>query len=64
VGPSPPKVAPPIPAPKLDDPAVLEAQRRELALAARARSRAATVLTGGMGDTSIAPAAIKTLLGG
>lgn len=59
-----PDPAPPAPAPTVADPAVEEARRKELLMASKARGRADTLLTGGAGDTSIAPLAKKTLLGG
>jgi hypothetical protein len=42
----------------VDDAAAAERQRL-----LRARGRAATILTGGLGDTSVAPSAVKRLLG-
>lgn len=58
--PAPP--APP-PVPTLSDPAVTNAARQEQLNAARARGRAATILTGGMGAGSAPPVAAKILLG-
>jgi len=50
--------------PKRSDPAVEEARRTALAQAKRARGRRSTIITGGLGDTSNAPVARATLLGG
>lgn len=61
-----PKIPAPTPAPEpptKDDPSVEEARRKELQAAAKARGRAATLLTGGDGDTSAAPVQRKRLLG-
>lgn len=60
--PSPPSVPPP-PPPARADPAVEEARRRQLIAARQVRGRAATILTGGEGDLSPAPATRKSLLG-
>lgn len=57
----PPPAAPPIP-PTRTDPLVVQNEQRDIVR--RKRGRAATVLTGGMGDTSAAPTATATLLGG
>lgn len=43
--------------------AAQNAADQELAVLAKAKGRAATLLTGGQGDTSEAPVAQKTLLG-
>ncbi len=61
--PSPPSLPPPPPAPSREDPAVEEARRRQLRAARQARGRASTILTGGEGDVSPAPAIRKALLG-
>lgn len=58
-----PAPAPPPPAPSKDDPAVEEARRKELIAAQKAKGRAASILTGGEGDTSAAPVEKKRLLG-
>lgn len=58
--PTPPPVQAP---PTLSDPAVAQAARQEQLNSARARGRAATLLTGGMGVTAPAPIAQKQLLG-
>jgi hypothetical protein len=61
-----PSMPAPTPAPeppKKDDPAVEEARRRELATAAKARGRAATILTGTDGAAGDAPVQHKRLLG-
>lgn len=47
-----------------DDAAVQEARRKELLQASLAKGRSSTLLTGGTGDTSAAPVARPTLLGG
>lgn len=60
-GPSAPQPAPAPPAQA--DPAVEAARQKELEAAMKARGRAATILTGGQGDTSAAPVERKTLLG-
>jgi hypothetical protein len=64
---SPPRsTPPPAPAPEppqRDDPVVIEAAQRARLAAARARGRAATLLTGPHGLTGDAPAVRKTLLG-
>ena len=58
-----PKVEPLPPLPTSEDPAV-KRRKEELRLAQkRRRGRAATILTGGLGDTSMAPVERKTLLG-
>jgi len=59
--PSPPPA--PAPVPSKDDPAVEEARRKELIAAQKARGRAASILTGGEGDTTDAPVTQKRLLG-
>ncbi len=61
--PSPPPPPPPPPPPTRDDSAVEEARRKQLEAARKARGRASTILTGGMGDESPAPVAKKSLLG-
>ncbi len=61
--PSPPSLPPPPPAPSREDPAVEEARRRQAIAARQARGRASTILTGGEGDASPAPAVRKALLG-
>lgn len=58
-----PAPAAPPPAPTLSDPAVSNAARAEQMAAARARGRAATILTGGLGLMTPAPTQQKTLLG-
>lgn len=59
-----PKLPPLPPLPPVSDTAAIEAaRRRELEAQRRARGRAATLLTGGLGDESDAPVAHKTLLG-
>lgn len=58
--PSAPAIAP---APTESEAEVLAAELRERERARRARGRAATILTGGLGDTTAAPVAPKTLLG-
>ena len=52
---SPPKpkpVTPPPPPPEADDPAIEDARWREREAAKRRKGRQATILTGGLGDTS------------
>lgn len=61
-GSPPPPQAPPA-APTLSDPAVSNAARAEQLTAARARGRASTILTGGLGLMTPAPVQQKTLLG-
>lgn len=61
--PSPPRLPPPPPAPSREDPAVEEARRRQVIAARQARGRAATILTGGQGDTSTPELGKKQLLG-
>lgn len=61
--PDPPKPADPIPPPTLEDPAVEEARRKELAAARKARGRATSLLTGGQGVEGAAPTERTTLLG-
>ena len=58
-----PSVPPATPAPSLDDPAIAAARKAEQAAAQKARGRAASLLTGGLGDTSEAPTTRKRLLG-
>lgn len=60
--PAPAVVAPP-PPPTLSDPAVSNASQAEQAAAARAKGRAATVLTGGMGLMAAPQTQQKVLLG-
>lgn len=63
---SPPKptpLPPPPKPPRRDDPEVTEAARRSKLAAARARGRAATILTGARGLTGDTPSVRKTLLG-
>lgn len=63
-GPPDPPPLPPMPAqPTKEDPAVEEARRKELIAAQKTRGRAATLLTGGEGDTTDAPVQTKRLLG-
>lgn len=50
-------------APERSDAEVQAAAAAERARARQARGRAATILTGGAGDTSAAPTAAKILLG-
>jgi hypothetical protein len=59
--PSAPSAPPPIPT--ADNAAVDAAASAERQRLLRARGRAATILTGGLGDTSAAPSAVKRLLG-
>jgi hypothetical protein len=55
---------PPPPVPTLDNNAdVQNAANAERQRLLRARGRAATILTGALGDTSTAPSAVKRLLG-
>jgi hypothetical protein len=62
-GPSPPPPPPPpLPTPE-NTPDIQTAAAAERERLRRARGRAATILTGGLGDTSAAPAAVKRLLG-
>lgn len=61
-GPSSPPAPPPIPTPD-NTPAIQAAAAAERERLRRARGRASTILTGGLGDTSFAPSAIKRLLG-
>ena len=62
---SPPPPPPPPPmTPTLASPDVNAAARQQAVDAAQADGRAATILTSGQGDTSAAPVAKKTLLGG
>lgn len=61
--PDPPALPAPTPAPTATDPAVEEARRKELIIATKTRGRAATLLTGGEGDTAEAPVQTKRLLG-
>lgn len=58
----PPPQAPPA-VPTLSDPAVSNAARAEQLSSARARGRASTILTGGLGLMTPAPVQQKTLLG-
>jgi hypothetical protein len=51
-------------APTPSDPAIQAAERSQLTQQGAMYGRAATVLTSGQGDTSPAPVAKKTLLGG
>lgn len=60
--PSPPPPPPPAPTPE-NNPAVDTAAAAERQRLLRARGRAATILTGGLGDTSAVPSAVKKLLG-
>ena len=61
-GPSSPPPLPPIPTPD-STPEIQAAAVAERERLRRACGRAATILTGGLGDTSLAPSAIKRLLG-
>ncbi len=61
--PSVPSVTPAATPVATDDAAVEEARRKELIAAQKARGRAASVVTGGSGDTSLAPVATKRLVG-
>jgi hypothetical protein len=54
---------PPPPPPTVEDPAIEDARKKQLDVANKARGRAATLLTGGQGDTSEAPLGKATLLG-
>lgn len=54
---------PPPPPPAVEDPAIEEARKKQLDVASKARGRAATLLTGGQGDTTEAPLGKATLLG-
>lgn len=58
-----PALVEPEPTPTAADPAVEEARRKELLAAQKSKGRAATLLTGGDGDTSEAPVERKRLLG-
>lgn len=65
MGGSPPSPPPPPPPPSLEDPAVQEARTKAIRdAAAKAKGRAATILTGVEGDTSTPTLGVKTLLGG
>jgi hypothetical protein len=61
-GPSSPPPLPPMPTPD-NTPAIQAAAAAERDRLRRARGRAATILTGGLGVTATAPSAIKRLLG-
>ncbi|MGB8274061.1 MAG: hypothetical protein WCF16_02195 [Alphaproteobacteria bacterium] len=61
--PSPPPLPPLPPLPEKSDAEVQAAALAERLRAARARGRAATILTSGLGDLSSAPVTAKTLLG-
>lgn len=50
-------------APKMSDPEIENAKRRELARIAQMKGRSSSILTGGQGDTSAAPVQYKTLMG-
>lgn len=50
-------------APKMSDPEIENAKRRELLRLSNMKGRSASILTGGQGDTSAAPVAYKTLMG-
>ncbi|WP_428247230.1 hypothetical protein [Ferrovibrio sp.] len=58
-----PKVPPPTPVPTLEDPAIAQARAAQAAAERKAQGRAATVITGGEGDTSEAPLGRKSMLG-
>jgi hypothetical protein len=60
-----PKAPKPLPVtpPKVEDPAVEEARRKELELAQKARGRAATLLASQAAQDETAPTVCKTLLG-
>jgi len=63
--PKPPPLPPaPPPPPEQNDPAVLDARKREIDAASKARGRKSTLLTGGEGITEAGNLARKTLLGG
>lgn len=55
---------PPPPPPEKNDPSVLDARRREIEAASKAKGRKATLLTGGEGVEEAGNVARKTLLGG
>lgn len=61
-GPSSPPPLPPMPTPD-NTPEIMAAAAAERERLRRARGRASTILTGGLGVTSMAPSAIKRLLG-
>lgn len=58
-----PKMPAQTPPPTLEDPAIAQARAKEQQAALKAKGRAATVITGGEGDTSEAPIQRKRLLG-
>lgn len=58
-----PKAPPPVVPPTLEDPAIAQARANQQAADRKAQGRAATVITGGEGDTTEAPLGRKTLLG-
>ena len=62
--PSMPAVPKPAPVPEEDDPAIEEARRKEVIAARKAKGRAATLLTGGDGVTSLANVKRNSHLGG
>lgn len=64
LAPKAPKViSPSMSPPSITDPAIEEAKRKATLSAKRASGYASTLITGGMGDTSKAPAVIKSLMG-
>jgi hypothetical protein len=62
--PSPPPVQPLPPPPSTNDQAAQSARAAELAAQAKAKGRAATLLTGGRGDTSTPNLGKTNILGG
>ncbi len=58
-----PSLPPASPPPTMEDPAIAAARKPEQASAQKAKGRAASVLTGGLGDTGEAPTNLNRLLG-
>ncbi len=50
-------------APKMSDPEIEDARRKELLRISQMKGRTSSILTGGQGDTSTAPVQYKTLMG-